>query len=231
MINKNKYDQIDYCLSVLHNYTHKIEKECYIFKPIIKSIIDVDTLKKRDFPENNIQEIFNEKIKMIAKCENKFYFKRFSNISDSTIVIGKYDKINNNYNDLNRQEMINMGYQYIFSELVLLDLFNYTMLPVMNFDIQWKNLKKTNSVIDSDIDDFEDDDMLYVNILSSPSSGKSIVPLEEFLKDTIKNFTSIHWKVLIFQVLYSLYKFAEKVKKFRHNKLNLKSIWGCCRQN
>ena len=49
--------------------------------------------------------------------------------------------------------------------------------------------------------------------------------LNDFLKENFNNFTTLHWKVLSFQILYALYKLTKTYPSFRHNKLDTYSIY------
>ena len=51
-----------------------------------------------------------------------------------------------------------------------------------------------------------------------------MMTLREYLKKNASIMKDITWKVLFFQLLFSLYKIGERLSQFRHNMLNLDSI-------
>ena len=222
MENQNKYDQIDFCLNILYDfYYNKNERKCYQFKPIIKNSITVNTLKKsRNFVYD---EIFNEKIDFVGYYNDKWYFKRSSNTTYSCILcIGGYNIDNTNLDDLERGELINMGFHYILSESFANDNLKQILLPVMNFDINYKDLIEYNPIFQDNIKKENTGNNLYVNIYENYYPQQT---LEKYLRDNIKNVSNIEWKVIIFQTLFALFKISERLRNFRHNNLNLNSIF------
>ncbi len=226
MTTKNKYDEIDFCLNTLYDFYYNInENKCYKFKPIIKNQITINDIKK----QVNFQpdDILKSKLTFIDKYNGKWYFKRSSPTSYPCILcIGKYDMKNSNFNDMGRGELINMAYHYILSEIIDKN-FNHTLLPIMNFDIDYDTLKKNNDIFEKYIEKDSTDassinSNYYVNILENYNPTET---LRKYLLDNYKNIDTQQWRVIIFQILFALYKISLKMKNFRHNELNLDSIF------
>ena len=221
MKNQNKYDQIDFCLNILFDFFYnKNDKVCYKIKPIIKKSITVNTLKKN---KNFVyDDIFNEKIDYVGFYNNKWYFKRSSISSYPCLLcIAKYQDNNNNQDDLERGELIDMGYHYLLSEISANDNLQHVMLPIMNFDIEYDDLIKYNIIFQDNIR-LEKNKLLYVCIYENYFPMQT---LDNYLRENLNQVDLLQWKVIIFQTLFTLYKISEKMRNFRHNNLNLNSIF------
>ena len=227
--NNSYYDNLDFRINTLYDAVYNDENKWqYNVKPIIKNNIELIDIKEPDYFDPS--HIFNNQIKFISKIHDKWTFKRTSDESyPCTISIGLYEQMGN-YNDLGRSELYNPAIHYILSESVIAENFKHALLPVMFFDITLEKLKSYSKnmyeTIKSDIKDDknllqDDKTLLYVFITEHYFKIETV---EEFIKNECKNMTLLHWKVLIFQVLFSLYKISEKIQKFRHNQLDLKSV-------
>ena len=64
--------------------------------------------------------------------------------------------------------------------------------------------------------------MIFVNITEHYFSMDT---LHKFLIENSKTMSVKHWKSLFFQILFMLHKITHRLKQFRHNKLDLNSIW------
>jgi len=115
--------------------------------------------------------------------------------------------------------LVDMKLMYIFSELQNTSVGKHIILPIMNFDIEYSELNKLNSVIG---DKFNKGDMLYVQVLERYYKTYT---LREYLDNYYDKFVEDDWKVLFFQVLATLAVIQQKYNSFRHNRLNLDSIF------
>jgi len=217
----NNYKSFDVCLNILYDKVYNKEPEnCYVVPPIIKSDIEVDMLKRTD-PEN-WEKIWDAKFKYMGYYNGKWTFKRISTTSyPCTVSIGEYNPSNANLNDLRRSELINMAMHYILSEIVISERVKYILLPIANFDITFGQLKQFSSDVANNLGDFADNANLYVNVTEQYFD---MYTLNEFFEENIKKLNIREWKVLFFQVLYTLSKISERLRKFRHNMLNLDAI-------
>jgi hypothetical protein len=195
----------------------------YIINPIIKSNISLIDIKE---PTTfDYKHVFDGKLEYIGIYNLKRVFKRTSETSHPcTISIGAYYN-SGNPNDLSRKELYNPAIHYILSETVINEKFKHIMLPLMFFDTSLTDLKTLSSVVYDELkDNATKTTKLFVFVTEHYFK---IETLAEYIKNEYANMTIMHWKVLLFQVLYTLYKISEILQKFRHNMLNLESIRLC----
>ena len=216
------YDNIDFCLNTLYDFMYNFDKSsgCYRFRRIQAKNINITHIKKDK--RFDVSSVLNADINYIGKdmTTNDFLFERKSETSYNSLVkIGKYNISNTNYDDLKRGELVDMIISYIFSELIVDDQLKFTMLPIMNFDINYNNLEKINDNISKKIKTDKSSDMLYVKVMER---YHEMVTLEEYLTSNSKDEDL---KKIIFQVLYALFKIQVKYPNFRHNNLGLNSIY------
>ena len=104
------------------------------------------------------------------------------------------------------------------------DIFKFTLLPIFNFDVKFEELKKVNKSIAEVLNKESaiSNKMISIQLFENYFKMKT---LEEFLHDNHHNFSTLHWKVLSFQILYALYKITKIYPTFRHNKLDANSIY------
>lgn len=214
----NKYDNIDFCLNILYDFVYN-KRQCYTLKHSQKDNIVVNDIKKpNNFDSTHIFKDSN--IKFVSKINDKLVFKRYSKTSyPSTIVIGGYSGDNVNINSMTRGELIDMKMHYILSEISMDDKLKFTMLPVMNFDTDLDKFDKTTKDI---IKNELNSDKLYVQIFEHYFKLQT---LREFLDENVKQLDTNMYQNIFFQVLYALMKITNKYPSFRHNHLDLDSIW------
>ena len=216
----NSYKSIDFLLNILYDKIYNPDtNKCYIVPPIIKNEITIDTLK-RQYSDNSdeIDKLFKDEGTYLGKYNGKWVFKLTSLTTYPCLMtISEYE--HKNYDDLSKGENINMAFHYMTSELVIGDKIKYYLLPVMNFDIDQKIFEKKAKNIYKKLDVKSNESMLCVNI---NECYFDICTLKEYLDKT--KMTPLKWKILLFQILFALFKLQEKFKKFRHNMLNLEAI-------
>ena len=219
MTNINNYDQLDFCLNTLHDYiNNKSTNTCYIFKPIFRNSLKLSDIKKSsDF---DFTHIFNAKFDFINIYNNKWLFTRTSDSSlTCSLSFGFYDDPSK-YNNIDCPELVNISMLYLCSEYVLNDNFKHVLLPIMYFDINKNKLLNLFPDFSSHISTNNNNNM-YVLITEHYST---MIPLVDYLKKNFSKMTILHWKVLFFQLLYTLAKLNIYFNNFRHNMLNLDSI-------
>jgi hypothetical protein len=215
------YQDFDFLLNTLYDCVYNdTNKGCYKLKPITRKDIHIEDLKMpTTFDKNNI---LKGKFQYINNYNQKYMYKR---ISDSTytcaINIGVYNQTNKNINAMKRSEIVNMAMMYLTSELAIDEHLKYVLLPIMNFDITIKELKNINELLTDNFKNYDENTMLYINVVEYYNK---LISLEEFLQEKGKKMTIDEWKVLMFQILYTLYRLSERISKFRHNNLNLQAI-------
>jgi hypothetical protein len=215
----NNYDNLDFCLKILFDYQYNKNGKCYEILEIDKAKIDINDIKK---PISfNYREIMSGNFKFMHAVEDKIYFKRHNEKEyPCNLAISMYD--NENTNNMNNRELINMGISYILGTYALNSNFNHILLPIFNFDITYGEIKKSNSEITKYIDkETSDETVICVNITEHYFK---MMTLKEFIKNNIKSINIKFWKIIIFQVLYTLYFISKELLQFRHNKLDLDAI-------
>lgn len=224
--NNNEYDHIDFRINVLYDVVYSQTQSPYILHPIVKSSITLLDIKMPD--SFDPLHIFSEKLDYMGKYNNKLSYKRTSDASHPcTLTFGRYHGLGN-VNDLGRSEVYNPTIHYLLSELVINEKFKHVLLPIMFFDVTLGDLKNYSKKI---YDDIMDDsslnqnatDQSKIHIFATEHYFK-MQTLREYIKEEFYNLTPLHWKVIIFQVFFTLYKIQERLQKFRHNMLNLDSI-------
>jgi hypothetical protein len=220
----SNYDNLDYRLNILYDFVYNDNTNvCYKFKPISLSEISFDKIKMN----NKILEknVFSEEIKYIGKINNKYHFKRLSKTHyPCTITVGIY-KDKNDINNMMGSENINILNTYVLSEIIANENNKFVILPIANFDLSFGELSDYSSIIANEIkknNKITNDTMVYINITEHYFSMDT---LYKFLIENNSKMTLKHWKSLFFQILFILYKITNRLKQFRHNNLNLNSIW------
>jgi len=219
----NKYDNIDYCLNMLYDFVYTRPSECYELKYVSSDQIQLDQLKKQ--LEFDVSSILKEKIVFEEKIGDKLIFKRSSSTGyPSMIRVSLYSKNNLNYNDLNREELIDMKANYLLSGLAINDIFKYVLFPIMNFDVKLSDIKNKDVVdeINKNFKNIDADDTLCIQVFEHYFKLRT---LKDYLNENYKKFKKLHWQVLVFQIIYALYKIQKTYPSFRHNNLNLESIY------
>lgn len=219
----NKYDNIDYCLNMLYDFVYTTPSECYELKYEPNDKITLEQLKKpADF---DIELIFKDKIVFEQNINNKLIFKRTSVTGYPCMIrIFPYSTKNINYNDLSREELIDMKLNYILSGLAINDVHKYILFPIMNFDVTLNDIKNKDVVdkLKKSYGNINADSVFCVQVFEHYFKLKT---LTEYLTENHNKFTKLHWQVLIFQILYALYKIQKNHPSFRHNNLDLNSIY------
>lgn len=222
------YDSLDVRINLLYDVVYNSNNsKHYTIKPIILDNISLEDIKKtNEFTETHeFEQILTDaKFEYKGFINNKWIFKRYSDSSHtSTLSIGKYDLSEiKNPNDLKRKELNNAMMHYILSEVVINDKFKHVILPLMMIDISLDNLSKSNVIYDVIRKKEENSDTKYYMFITE--GYYKLSPLKIFLDKSYDKLNLLSWKVLIFQVLYTLYKISERLPGFRHNKLDLNSI-------
>ena len=226
MSDSNKYDNLDFCLNVLYDFIYnKNKKSCYKFEHIRIDELTINNIKKpKSFDGKSI--LSDKKLKYIGQVDKKLLFKKYSDSSyPATIAIQFYNKSNTNINDLNRGEITDIKLMYIFSELYHNEKLRHTLLPIMNFDVTYKDIKDVNSeiydVIKNKNEHYSEDDSMLVQVFEHYFK---MYTLTDYLDLKKGKLTDYQWKVLFFQVLYTLGKIQEKYPSFRHNDLSIDNI-------
>ncbi len=218
----NIYDDLDFLVNTLYDYTYNKDKtdKCYKIESIVKKNIKIDDIKKGD--DYDYEQVFKN-LKFIDFVNNKILLKRSSGESHPVnIKISMYPN-NINRNALDIGQNYGIGIKYILSEYVLNEINPYVILPILNFDISLKDIKKYSEIyvlIKKYFNELEEGSYFLVEI---EEHYHKQLTLRQFIKENKIDKEII--RSLLFQVLYGLAKINEKLKNFRHNNLNLDSIY------
>jgi len=219
------YDDIDFCLNILMDIAYnKDTQECYeIDYAKTNDVIEIFK-KNKDY---DYEPFFNTDFSYVGKNKDRLLFKRVSKSGFPMLIkVKPYDK-NASLNDFHSKEMVDMIMNYRLGGLSLeTQTQRFILYPILNFDIKMSELNVINKLISGEIKKnytVSPDD--YICIQSFENYFK-LFTLRQYLDENIKNMNSNDIKSIIFQVLYILYKIQTKYPSFRHNDLDIDSIYG-----
>jgi len=223
-----KSDNIDVCINILYDYIYKKNKEtCYNMRHLIKDDIIIPKIKKK--PETKdieyyINTIFEEdKFRFINEHNNKYVYKRHSESHSCNIRIGFYEKSeerNISVDELTRKENVNFAMKFFLSQYVLDGSTNNILLPIMNIDIPYKDMKKIikeNSELNKIKNLIKEEKIEDILFIEADEHYYKSGLLSNYIIKNGKNMTLNEWKVLFFQLLYVLYIIQKNHNNFRHN--------------
>lgn len=223
------YDNLDYLLEIYYDFIYKKNSDSkYFMKPINRSEIKLIDLKKTDdFDYDYILEnIKNSNSKNTIKFDRymnqRLVFTRKSDNYSCQLSFGYFDS--KCMDNMNTGILYNMAMMYMGSELVSNEKFRHIILPIMLFKVDYAK-------INSAIPNFKELEEKYMKHKTNDSiycmiteKYFNMIALDEFIYKNYKNFTSEDYSVLLFQIIFYLYKMQQRFKMFRHNNLNMKSI-------
>ena len=214
---KVNYDDIDFLINTLYNYIYGKEKGTVELKRLVKSELQLSQIKMPlTFDKDAKKKVINN-LKFTREDDSKVHFKRISDSSyPSTVTFQIYSKDNTNVNSMQRSEVVDMIMKLFFSELVLTQETSHILLPILNFDIEYSELPD----MVKDKLKGEQKDIVCVKVTEH---FFSINTLGYYLENN--NFDEEKFTVLFFQIFYTLYKIQRIHPEFRHNKLDLNSIY------
>jgi hypothetical protein len=163
----------------------------------------------------------NVKIKFDRFLNQRFVFTRHGENYQSHLSIGYFNS--DSIQNMNTGILYNMAMMYMGSELVSNEKFRHIILPVMLFKIDYAKINKfipNFKKLENKYMEHKDQNM-YCMITEKYFN---MVALDEFIFKNYKTFTSEDYSVLLFQIIFYLYKMQQRFKDFRHNNLNMKSI-------
>lgn len=130
-------------------------------------------------------------------------------------------------NSMSRPENAEMKMLNILSELVVSGLTPHIVLPVCCFhtdlSIYASCPSDANDKYKKFVKKFKEDSF-YTNGLALISEWASSGDLLDFIRVNYKNMKIIHWKVILFQIIFTLAIIQNKYPSFRHNDLKANNI-------
>lgn len=209
-------------INLLYNYlynkniqlSYKIDK---IHEPNINNIKMVtpdEEIIKELFEDVQFQYIYANKY-------NQIYYYRHSSLS-STLVKVSFYKSKNDINKLSSAINNDSYISYLLSALVVNHKTEHILCPIMNMDVE---LSKVESIIPEKImkiitDGINEKEYIDTCCIQIRERHNDMVTLTKYLETN-----TIDWKILLFQIMVTLSVIKNKYKHFRHNNLNLNSIF------
>lgn len=214
----NNYDSISYCMNILFDYYYNVDTaDCYKFEKIANNSITIEDIKK---PATFIaKDILAAGFTYKGQLGGQHMFVRKSDddVYEALVYIGRYGK-DVDRSSLTLRENNGPKISYILSELAAHDPF--IVLPIMNFDVTGKELEKLNSNIFKVVGtNGTKDDVYYIHI---KEHFNKLEPLSKYLKERKEDN---YYRIILFHVLFALYKITKKYPNFSHNKLNLDNVF------
>lgn len=215
------YDNLDYLLEIYYDFIYKSNPNSkYVMKPINRSEIKLIDLKKpKDY---NYDHILNDKVKFDRHLNQRLVFIRKSKNYSCHLSFGYFDS--NCSDNMNTGVLYNMAMMYMGSELVSNEKFRHIILPVMLFEVDYAKINLA-------VPNFKDLEKKYMKHRDNKKmfcmvteNYFNMIALDEFIYKNHKDFTSDDYSVLLFQIIFYLYKMQQRFKMFRHNNFNMKSI-------
>jgi hypothetical protein len=238
---QNIYD-LDDKINLIYDYFYnKDTNNIYSIDKITIGKISIDDIKlslnnsedknEIDNYNKNKNDILNGKFKIVNNNNNNnFIYKRYSDQLSLLLKINFYtteNEINSLESEINNDSL----FSYILSYLVLNKNTKHILLPIINFDINFEDIKKLifDDLIHQNIKELINNNN-YSNIccLQLRENFFKMQNLEEFISESNNN--KFNYKALIFQVIHTLAVIQNEFPNFCHNNLILKNIYIYCKK-
>jgi hypothetical protein len=198
-------------INVLYDFIYNnLDKNCFDVNSININNLKIDDYKITDpkICENILEQILlNSTLQYFTADDKNILFKRFNEQTNLLIKLS-VDDIKNQDND--------SKISYILSELVLKNKTKHILLPILNLEIDFNKLTQFTDI--KSIDLFNKSKKCAVKIREH---FYKINTLQNYLEENI-NENNI--KILLWQIIHTLYVIIEKYPHFCHNNLNLNNI-------
>ena len=181
--------------------------------------------------KNLVNSILENEFKLDTIDDTSYIIRlvRYSEVSYKTFIKISFYKSKNEINNLNSSINNDLLFSYLLSSLVVNDETPHILLPILNIDMKVDDIKDIifNSSkfekIKEDIDNKSLSDICCIQVKENYYSLK-------LLSDCIKN-NSINYRLLLFQLIYTLAKINKFYYGFRHNNLTTDSVFLYMRDN
>ena len=217
------YECIKFLLQVCYDITkNEIGKRenYYTFDPISVDSITIQDLKKESYPLSGIIGEDAEVVRLEGEA-NKYRYK--VNVSDSLSCALTFRKNQGDTDSMNTDSICDIGVMYAMSGSVAMENFVGTLFPIMLLDTTLEDIHECipGFPVNGDPKD------VYSCVVTEYSEDTHI--LQNFLNAKVNEKSSIitndaFWKRLFLQVLVTLHKLAERIKGFKHNNLNTRTV-------
>ena len=180
-----------------------------------------DSDEYKEFVNNILAEEF--KLDSIDETAYIIRLVRYSASSYETFIKISFYKSKNQIDNLNSPINNDLLFSYLLSSLVINNETPHILLPILNIDMKVNDIKNIIfngskfEKIKEDVDNKMISDVCCVQVKENYYSLK-------LLSDYIKNNT-INYRLLLFQLIYTLAKINKFYYGFRHNNLTTESVY------
>ena len=199
-------------INILYDFIFNIiEKKCFNIENIdIKSITDDDyKIVDPKLCDNIINQLLlDSTLQYFYSDDKNIIFKRFNYKSNLLVKISaESTKIQDNDSKIS----------YILSELVIKSKTKHILLSILNLQLNIDKLKPFINIKSNSF--FDEPNKLYG--LKIQEHFHTISTLENFLK---KKYSNLTIKIVLWQIIHTLYIISEQFPTFVHNNLNTDNI-------
>lgn len=207
------YSDYDDLLDLLYKYSNSSSDDCFKFKS--KHLIDyeLDELKIINPSEFHLLMLLKGLKKSFEYKNIEVFTKDKTRNHKAFVKIGYY-KDKGGENTKTNKYVNNILVSIVLTELLLMEELKFILMPVMFFDIP-PSKHPTGG---------KGDKNCHVQIFENFNETTTLkLYLED--KNNINNENKMWWQSLLFQILYALYRIQRSYKGFRHNRLDLESVY------
>ena len=224
----NKFD-LEEKMDLLYNFNYNTEfPNCYELDKINYKGIKLEDIKIPNSNEHIIEQlksdIFKGKFKLIRydNDNNEIILKRYSDHFPVTVFITPYKNLKS-LNLMNNSNNNDSMFSYLLSNLVLNRLTNHILLPIVNLDVNYKQISDSieNILPNNDlINNIQNDKISDLFSIRVKEHFFRSIPLIDYMSDNVCSF-----KPLLFQIIHTLAVIQKEHNGFRHNNLDVRNIF------
>ena len=216
-------------INILYNYCYnKNNTDCLNFEKIDLGSININNIKlSLEHVKYNIilQQIIKGKFKNMMIENNNYYYKEYSHDFPITYKISFYKDQKEIY-DLSSNINNDSLFSYLLSTLILSKKTKHILLPLLNIDINYNDIE---FIFDDNIkyklkNKIKSNEILNICSVQIKEHYYKQILLNEYLKTNICDY-----KILLFQIIYTLAVIQNEYPTFRHNNLILNNIFIYCK--
>lgn len=198
-------------INILYDFIYNnADKNCFNIDTININNLKIDDYKivNPKICENILEQVLlNSSLQYFISDEKNIMFKRF-NEQNYLLIKLSVDDIEKQDNDAK--------ISYILSELVLKNKTKHILLPILNLEMDINKLKQFTDIKSTNL--FNKSKKCAVKIREN---FYKINTLQNYLQE---NINEDNIKIILWQIIHTLYVIREKYPKFSHNNLNLNNI-------
>lgn len=219
---------LDEKINLIYNFSYELsDKSCYQVTSIDIKNINIDDIKVTHTNEYN-SELFNEinkgsfQLINFNETTNMTILKRLCNNFSTNIYITPYNK-KSSISKMNNSNNKDSLFSYVFSKLVLDGKTSHILLPIINIDMPYYDIKgilKNYPMFDiynNLLDDNKIIDVFSLRIKENFFSSRT-------LKDYFSVNKDIDYKIIFFQLIHTLSVIQKEYPDFTHNDMRLGNI-------